>query len=746
MNIIKGNPSPKAEEKNFYEISSMFEFGTSPFVKQPVEKYIWTLFKKDKTLGWKKVSNNIKYGEKVPYTFGEKVVGIPYKIEVHKEGKNLLNVTEKKLIADLIVTPRSFKEPVIGRVILLNRGNANINKAKFNESLSAEARTANLFGKEITFYLWQEGASESEKYKKPKTARVDKNGIAKVQFSLMDYATQPTIIDFFSSSKSTKKFFVTASYGMKEVTNRGAVEVSNEKSPSQQTSKPSEGTVTSLVRKSAEIIAEGLGKIGDYFEDKTKTATSVDAKSKDDTENGICPRCKDDITLIELKKICVDKKGNCLITDDKMISAAIPILNKFRKKVGIKTCITKSHFISQLCQETKFYELQERFKFSDPERMRKIFYSYFKQFGSLENQQKESQRLSKISFDKTKWPEVANAIYGKTHPLGKIHLAKDDGWRYSGKGFKQITWKENYINLQKYVKDVFLLEVNWLDNDNPYKLKINANDAMISALAYWGYKGISAIANEISDDAVTNVTKKINAKLEGLDERKRYFKKAVEILEVEKCKPKGKVNVNDEDGTVVIVSGTETKKEKDPAQDIYWVMYKTSVYRNISLKTYYDLEKKNQKPEADYVTYLSRDTHQVESKKLGTLKHSDKRYGQYNEIPPGEYYLVPGVPGQSYKVYVIDSESKTADSGSGIEGVDGDRGGVALHHYCPRFSVGCFTFNSGKNEQPVNDFIKQIPDLKIKDNKPVRFIVQPRKVVESTWNNKNYGTKKWTGI
>ena len=87
--------------------------------------------------------------------------------------------------------------------------------------------------------------------------------------------------------------------------------------------------------------------------------------------------------------------------------------------------------------------------------MRKLFYSYFKQFGSLENQQKESQRLSGVFFDKAKWPEVANAIYGKTHPLGKKHLDKDDGWRYSGKGSKQITWKENYINLQKYVKDNF---------------------------------------------------------------------------------------------------------------------------------------------------------------------------------------------------------------------------------------------------------------------------------------------------
>ena len=59
-------------------------------------------------------------------------------------------------------------------------------------------------------------------------------------------------------------------------------------------------------------------------------------------------------------------------------------------------------------------------------------------------------------------------------------------------------------------------------------------------------------------------------------------------------------------------------------------------------------------PEPDYSTYLSRDTHQTYSKKQGSFKHSDKRFGQYNEIPPGEYFLVPGLAGQSYKIYVID--------------------------------------------------------------------------------------------
>ncbi|HCM36174.1 hypothetical protein [Chryseobacterium sp.] len=469
--------------------------------------------------------------------------------------------------------------------------------------------------------------------------------------------------------------------------------------------------------------------------------------------DGKCPNCEKDITLEQIKSICVSKKNKngveaSLIKDDSLIRSALPFLNYYRKKADINTCITKAHFIAQICQETKFYDLQEAFRYKDPERMRKLFYSYFKQFGNLENQRVEAKRLSDLSLDSKNWKTVANAIYGKTHPNGKNNTDKEDGWRYSGKGYKQITWRDNYSNIQKTAKNIFGKDVKWLDNDNPYKLINSPEDSMLSALAFWKRNGISDKATEISDKAVTNVTSLVNPALLGLDERKRYFKKAVEILQVDKCKPKGKINNSNENGTVVIVSGTETRIEKDAFKptEYSWLMYKTSVYRNMSLNTYYDLEKNNKLPEADYITYLSRDTHQTSTSKGKILKHSDKRFGTYNEIPPGEYYLVPGVSGQKYKIYVIDSENKSAAAENGIDGPDGSRGGVALHHYCPRFSVGCFTFNSGNDTTPVQKLIDNLPDLPINDNKPVRFIIKERKVKETTWSDSSYGTKKWIGI
>ncbi|MGL6127182.1 hypothetical protein, partial [Chryseobacterium artocarpi] len=463
-------------------------------------------------------------------------------------------------------------------------------------------------------------------------------------------------------------------------------------------------------------------------------------------EDGKCPNCEKNITLEQIKAICVSKKDNkgkekCLVEDDTMIKKALPFLNQFRKKVGINTCITKAHFLAQISHESKFYELQERFKYSSASRMNGIFDSYFKQFGK--NRMHEAERLSELSLKKENWSEVANAIYGKTHPLGKKHTNPDDGWRYSGKGFKQITWKDNYVNLQSYTNTLFGKNYKWADGDNPYKLKNNPEDAITSALGFWGKSNINSVATEISNTAVKNVTILINPALDGLSERERFFKKAVDILKVKECKPKGKVRVSNEKGTVVLVSGTDKILKNDPAKvGLQWMMYKTFVYKDISLDTFKKLKRSNNLPEADYVTYLSRDTHQVKSSNgKETFKHSAKRFGKYNEIPPGEYFLVPGLAGQKYMVYVIDSESKSASDENGIDGPDGSRGGVALHHYCPRFSVGCFTFNSGKNTQPVKDFVNEIPDLKLRDNRPVHFILEPREVVEITWENSAYGTK-----
>src|SRR5690606_34115466 len=141
-----------------------------------------------------------------------------------------------------------------------------------------------------------------------------------------------------------------------------------------------------------------------------------------------------------------------------------------------------------------------------------------------------------------------------------------------------------------------------VDGDNPYKLKWQQADAIISALAYWGKKNISSLAIDTSSKAIENETLKINSKGEGLDERKRYFKNAVKVLKVNSCKQVENNNLK-EKGTVVVVAGKGSKYVSD------WLVYETTVYKNITLETFKKLENKEDLPNPDFKLFLSRDAH-----------------------------------------------------------------------------------------------------------------------------------------
>ena len=222
-----------------------------------------------------------------------------------------------------------------------------------------------------------------------------------------------------------------------------------------------------------------------------------------------------------------------------MIAAAIPYLNQYRKKVGIDTCVSKAHFLAQIAGETKFYRLQEDFTYRNWKSMLAHFSAYFESFASIEEREREAQRLSNISIQKgEKYQKiVANTVYGPRHKYGKQHPNKDDGWRYSGKGFKQIIWKGNYKGLQDYTQKNFGVSVTWVGNDNPFLLKIDPRDSILSALAYWKKKGINEIAHGITDQNVDNVTSKINeSKGESIRAPRRFFfHNAIKVLHVKEC-------------------------------------------------------------------------------------------------------------------------------------------------------------------------------------------------------------------
>ena len=157
-----------------------------------------------------------------------------------------------------------------------------------------------------------------------------------------------------------------------------------------------------------------------------------------------------------------------------------------------------------------------------------------------------------------------------------------------------------------------------------------------------------------------------------------------------------------------------------------------SVYSDLTLDQYKKLKADGKLPDASFTTYIGRDAHYMQKKdskgNTVTINHSDDRYGTNNEAPPGEYFMfLSGTKGDAgggkFQLYIGDENGSRT-----IDGPDGQRTGIALHGWDPRFSQGCLTtFQSGSNGG-VQPIIDAIPDL-YNNTEPVRMIIEPRPVM-----------------
>jgi len=474
-----------------------------------------------------------------------------------------------------------------------------------------------------------------------------------------------------------------------------------------------------------------------------------------------CARCDADITLDEIKSICVDEKGNCSINNDKYIREALPYLNKYRAKAGLDTCMAKAHFLALICYASRFEDLEENFDLYAHKLIANYDVFTSDSFPAQGKKQSSSSRVEKaelwgklrpndppVSLAKQK--NIANFIYGnKDIKEEEKEAATEENYKYRGRGFLKVFGKSNYQQITDHFNNTMQLEgkkleINWTQNYED--LATNPRDAILCALAFWGVNDLSNTAVRSSEACIKKIITTLNCPNTVLAEKKHFFNKAVEVLNSSAC-PKAKLQKKaDETGTVIVVSGTETKKEKDYAQSMYWTLYKTTIYNNMSLEHYHYLKEAGFlaiSHNDDNVFYLCRDAHKP--KKQG---RSSNRYGSYNEAPPGEYYLIPGASSwQDYKMYLSDDGKTFSIKGYGNHGARSD---IAIHQFSPSGSEGCLTFNEDTDDKKnntslsVREFIAKIPNLDNKDA-PVRIIIEERQVTEETWEG-GYSGIKWVGI
>ncbi len=110
--------------------------------------------------------------------------------------------------------------------------------------------------------------------------------------------------------------------------------------------------------------------------------------------------------------------------------------------------------------------------------------------------------------------KIANIVYGRRYG----NDLPGDGWKFRGRGLKQVTFHDNYLACGK------ALGLDLVDD--PDLLLVDENAAR-SAGWFWKANGCNAFADK--GDFV-GLTKRINGGTNGLDDRKARWERAKKVL------------------------------------------------------------------------------------------------------------------------------------------------------------------------------------------------------------------------
>lgn len=160
----------------------------------------------------------------------------------------------------------------------------------------------------------------------------------------------------------------------------------------------------------------------------------------------------------------------------------------------IDNIIELSHFLGQCSHESSnFIRIRENLNYST-DGLLKIFKKYFPN--------------KALALKYHRQPEkIANYVYSNRMGNGNEHSG--DGWKFRGRGFIQLTGKNNYINFDKYVPE------NIID----YPDLVATKYPLLSAGYFWGTNNINSLCKDVSNDTITLVTGKVNGGTIGLQDR-----------------------------------------------------------------------------------------------------------------------------------------------------------------------------------------------------------------------------------
>jgi putative chitinase len=175
-------------------------------------------------------------------------------------------------------------------------------------------------------------------------------------------------------------------------------------------------------------------------------------------------------------------------------------------KFQINTPLRLAHFLAQCGHESGGFRLtKENLNYSA-----KGLAGTFKKYFPTEAAAKPYERQP---------VKIANKVYGNR--MGNGPESSGEGAKFCGRGYIQLTGKENYTAFGKSINEDIL--------SNPDK--VASDYALLSAAWFFSKNGLHKMADEGSTDTVvTKITKRVNGGTIGLADRIKHFKEYYSLL------------------------------------------------------------------------------------------------------------------------------------------------------------------------------------------------------------------------
>ena len=175
-------------------------------------------------------------------------------------------------------------------------------------------------------------------------------------------------------------------------------------------------------------------------------------------------------------------------------------------KFELNTPLRLAHFLAQAGHESGGFKLVTENLNYGAKGLLGIFKKYF-------------PTQEKANLYERKPEKIANLVYGGR--MGNGPELSGEGYKYRGRGYIQLTGKDNYKAFDLVVAE------NITDNPDLVATKY----PLLSAAWFFHKNGLHKIADKGATDAVvTEVTKRVNGGTIGLPDRLKHFKEYHDLL------------------------------------------------------------------------------------------------------------------------------------------------------------------------------------------------------------------------